>query len=38
MAITLTINAYMYIDTLDNFLIPSIENWFGDGDIFQNDN
>ena len=24
-----TINAYVYIEILDTFLIPSIENWFG---------
>ena len=29
----------MYIKILDNFLIPLIENWFGDNEvIFQNDN
>ena len=28
--ITSTINAHVYIEILDNFLIPLIENWFGD--------
>ena len=28
--ITSTINAHVNIEILDNFLIPSIENWFGD--------
>ena len=36
--ITSTINAHVYIEILDNFLIPSIENWFGDEFIFQDDN
>ena len=31
--ITSTIRAYVYIEILDNFLIPSIENWFGDNEI-----
>ena len=31
------INAYVYIEILDNFLILSIENWFDDMEvIFQN--
>ena len=36
--ITPTINAPMYIEVLDNFLIPLIENWSGDSytqDIYQ---
>ena len=34
-----TINTHMYINILDNFLIESIENWFGDDEvIFQDDN
>lgn len=34
-----SINAQVYIDILDSFLIPSIENMFGDGEIiFQDDN
>ena len=37
--ITLTINAHVYVENLDNFIIPSIENWFGDHIvIFENDN
>ena len=28
--ITSTINAHVYIEILDNFLIPLTENWFGD--------
>ena len=34
--ITSTINAHVYIEVLNNFLIPSIENWFsGDEVIFR---
>ena len=34
-----TINAHDDIKILDNFLISSIENWFGDDEvIFQDDN
>uniref|UniRef100_A0A3B1IEA9 Tc1-like transposase DDE domain-containing protein n=1 Tax=Astyanax mexicanus TaxID=7994 RepID=A0A3B1IEA9_ASTMX len=34
-----TINAQVYIDILDSFLIPSIEQMFGDNEIiFQDDN
>ena len=41
--ITSTINAHVYIEILDNFLISSLENWFGDDevifqDIFQDRN
>ena len=37
--ITSTINAHVYIEIQDNFLIPFIENWFGDEEvIFQYDN
>jgi DDE superfamily endonuclease len=37
--ITSSINAQVYIDILDTFLIPSIERMFGDDDIiFQDDN
>ena len=33
-----TINALVYIDILDKFLITLIENWFGDDEvIFQNE-
>ena len=33
-----TINAYAHIEILNNFLIPLIENWFGDDEIiFQDD-
>ena len=28
-----TINVLVYIEILDNFLISSIENWFGDDEI-----
>ena len=28
-----TINAQAYIGILDNFLITSIENWFGDDEV-----
>ena len=38
-ATTLTINAHMYIEISDNFLILLIEIWFGDDDvIFLDDN
>lgn len=34
-----TINAHKYIEILDNFLVPSIENWSGDDEvIFQDAN
>uniref|UniRef100_A0A3Q3AY27 Tc1-like transposase DDE domain-containing protein n=1 Tax=Kryptolebias marmoratus TaxID=37003 RepID=A0A3Q3AY27_KRYMA len=33
-----SINAQVYIDILDSFLIPSIEQMFGDEIIFQDDN
>ena len=37
--ITLTFNAHVYSDIQNNFLIPSIENWFGDDEAnFQEDN
>uniref|UniRef100_A0A4W6EFN8 Tc1-like transposase DDE domain-containing protein n=1 Tax=Lates calcarifer TaxID=8187 RepID=A0A4W6EFN8_LATCA len=37
--ITSSINAQVYVDILDTFLIPSIERAFGDDEIiFQNDN
>lgn len=37
--ITSKINAYVYIEIPDNFLIPSRENWLGDDEIiFQADN
>ena len=37
--ITLKINVLVYIEIRDNFLIPSIENWFGDDEvIFPDDN
>ena len=37
--ITSRINTYVYIEVLDNFLVLSIENWFGDGEVtFQDDN
>uniref|UniRef100_A0A672T8Q8 Tc1-like transposase DDE domain-containing protein n=1 Tax=Sinocyclocheilus grahami TaxID=75366 RepID=A0A672T8Q8_SINGR len=37
--LTSTVNAQMYIEILDTFLIPSIEKTFGDNDvIFQDDN
>ena len=32
--ITSTINVYVYIEIGDNFLIPLIENWFGDDEIW----
>ena len=36
---TSTISALVYIEILDNFLTPSIEDLFGDYEvIFQNDN
>ena len=36
--ITSAINAHLYIEILNNFLIPSIENWFShDEVIFDND-
>ena len=36
--ITSTISAHVYLEILDNFLIPLIENWFGDDEvIFQDD-
>ena len=40
MAIIITaINAHVYIEIVDNFLIPAIENRFGDNEIiFQDDN
>ena len=39
LVIASTINAHVYNEILDNFLIPSIENWFGDNEvIFQEDN
>ena len=31
--ITSTINEHVYIEILDNFHIPSIENWFDDNEI-----
>ena len=32
------INIHVYIEILDNFLIPTIENWFGNNEvIFQDD-
>ena len=31
--ITSTINEHMYIKILDNFLIPSRENWLGDDEV-----
>ena len=37
--ITTTITASVYIEILDNFPIPLIENWFGDDEIiFPDDN
>ncbi len=37
--ITSSINAQVYVDILDTFLIPSVERMFGDDDIiFQDDN
>ena len=36
--ITSTINSHVYVEILDNFLIPSIENGFGEEAIFQDDN
>ena len=34
--ITSTINIQVYVEILDNFLIPSIENWFSDDEaIFR---
>ena len=36
--ITSIINAPMYIEILDNFLILLIENWFGDDDVIFWDN
>ncbi|KAF7709014.1 hypothetical protein HF521_018071 [Silurus meridionalis] len=37
--ITSSINAQVYVEILDTFLIPSIERMFGDGSIiFQDDN
>ena len=33
-----TINAHLLLEIMDNFLIPSIENWFGDEVIFQDGN
>uniref|UniRef100_A0A8C5I7Z6 Tc1-like transposase DDE domain-containing protein n=1 Tax=Gouania willdenowi TaxID=441366 RepID=A0A8C5I7Z6_GOUWI len=37
--ITSSINAQVYVDMLDTFLIPSIERMFGDDDIvYQDDN
>ena len=36
--ITSTISADVSIGVLNNFLIPSIENWFGDEVIFQDNN
>ena len=31
-------NTHVYIEILDNFFIPWIENWFGDDEIiFQGD-
>ncbi|CAI9596595.1 unnamed protein product, partial [Staurois parvus] len=33
--IKLSINAQVYIEISDTFLIPSIERMFGDDDIFQ---
>ena len=34
-----TINANVYIEILDNFLIPLQENWLGDDKVtFQDDN
>ncbi len=32
-----TINAYAHIEILNNFLIPFIENWFGDDEIIFRD-
>ena len=38
-SITSTINAHVYIEILDNFLIPSIENCFFEDEVnFQDDN
>ena len=37
-ALTSIINAHLYIEILDNFLIQSAENWFGDEVNFQDDN
>ena len=34
----LTIDAYVYIEILNNFLILSIENWFGDDEVIFQDN
>ena len=28
-----TINAYVYIENLHNFLFPAIENWFDDDEV-----
>ena len=37
--ITSTINVHVHIEIQFNFIITSIENWFGDEEaIFQNDN
>ena len=32
------INAHLNIEILDKFLIPTIENWFGDDEIIFQDN
>ena len=36
--ITSTINSYVYIENLDNFLIPLMENWLKDDEIIFQDN
>lgn len=33
-----TINAYVYIKILGNFLTPLIENWFNDAEVIFQDN
>ena len=35
--IATNINARMYIEILDNSFFPSIENWFGDDELIQQD-
>lgn len=36
--VTSAVNAHIYIENLDNYLIPSIEHMFGNGEVFQDDN
>ena len=35
--ITSTISAHIYIEFLDNFLIPSVENRFGNDEVISQD-